>query len=325
MIFEHVYDIVTDDVFLNLPGILTDSDLFIKIEALNPAGSIKIKTAKGLIEGAEQKNVLKRGDRIIESSSGNLGVALAMICAAKGYQFTCVCDPNASPYAIATIRAYGAEIVEINEKDPNGGYLGSRIEYIERRIAREPGLHWLNQYKNDENPRAHFRATAASILDQFGSVDYLFVGAGTTGTLMGCAQFFSERSPATTIVAVDTLGSVIFGHPPGKRLIPGIGSSRRPEILSEHLIKDVMLVREIDAIEMCRSLAANYGLLVGGSTGSILAAIAQRAQSIPSGSRVIAISPDLGEKYLNSIYSDDWISLNFGEPASIHSAEFANV
>ncbi|GAA3027981.1 hypothetical protein GCM10020000_00560 [Streptomyces olivoverticillatus] len=222
---------VLDDIFLDLSGFIAGVDVLLKVEGLNPAGSIKFKAAIGLIEDAENRGELHSGGRVIESSSGNLGIALSSVCAARGYRFVCVVDPNTSRHSVALMEAFGAQVVTVTERDANGGFLQSRIDYIRRRLRQEPDLVWPNQYANPANPQVHYERTAAAIVKQGLEVDYLYVGAGTTGTLMGCIAYFREHSPRTRIVAVDTAGSVTFGFPPGRRYIPGLGTSRTPEIL----------------------------------------------------------------------------------------------
>ncbi|MFE5909362.1 2,3-diaminopropionate biosynthesis protein SbnA [Streptomyces wedmorensis] len=314
-IHDKAYDLITDDIFLSLPGELPGSELFLKIEGLNPAGSIKLKTAVGLVSDAELRGLLGPGGRVIESSSGNLGVALSMVCAAKGYQFTCVTDPNASAQNVASMKALGARVLVVDERDANGGYLGSRIALIKRMVAEDPDLLWTNQYGNQANPRIHSVRTAASTMAKIGAIDYLFVGAGTTGTLMGCAEYFRLFSPHTTIIAVDTQGSVTFGGPSKTRYIPGLGTSRRPELLRTELVDEVVLIDERDAVRACRAMARRHGILVGGSTGSVLAAVLERADAIPAGSRVVALSPDLGDRYLSTVYDDTWVAARFGVEA----------
>ncbi|WP_406287012.1 pyridoxal-phosphate dependent enzyme [Streptomyces sp. NBC_00209] len=152
MIAEEVYDLVLDDVFVRLDQLVPDSILYLKLEGLNPAGSVKLKTAVALVRDAEEQAEKSRRSflptRLIESTSGNLGVALAMVCAAKGYALTCVTDPNANRQSVQLMRALGAEVVVIDAPDANGGFLQSRINYIRRRLRREPHTHWLNQYAN---------------------------------------------------------------------------------------------------------------------------------------------------------------------------------
>ncbi|GAA2340573.1 2,3-diaminopropionate biosynthesis protein SbnA [Streptomyces kunmingensis] len=312
MIYEHTYELVTDDLFVRLARVVPGADVFLKIEGLNPAGSVKLKTALSLVEDAEHRGVLTPGARVIESSSGNLGIALSSICATKRYPFTCVVDPNTNDISIDHMRALGAEVVVVDTVDAGGGFLQSRIAHIRRRVEADPSMVWLNQYANPANPRAHYEQTARTLLKELQHIDYLFVGAGSTGTFVGCSRYLREYSPDTRIVAVDALGSIIFGAPPGPRRIPGLGASRVPELFEPGLADEVVLIAEEDAVQECRRLARTHGLLVGGSTGSVLAAIRQYADAFPSGSRIAAISPDLGERYLDTVYNDAWVGQHIG-------------
>ncbi len=312
MIYEHAYEMVLDDVFLRLGDAIPDVEVFLKIEGLNPAGSIKLKSALSMVEDAEQRGVLRPGDTLIESSSGSLGIALAMVSATKGYHFLCVTDPNTLPMSVDIMTAMGAEVVEVDWRDASGGYLGSRISYIQQRVLENPRLVWLNQYANAANWLAHHRCTAKAITAAHPRVDFLFVSVGTSGTLMGCVNHFRKESPETRIIAVDTVGSVSFGAPAGPRFIPGVGASRRPEILRPELVDEVILVHEIDTVRTCRRLAARHGLLAGGSTGSVVSAIMRRGPEFPAGSCVVGISPDFGDRYTRTIYNDAWVTEVFG-------------
>ncbi|WP_432150892.1 2,3-diaminopropionate biosynthesis protein SbnA [Streptomyces sp. bgisy029] len=308
LIAEHVYDLILDDIYLRVSGIDNLNRLYFKVEGFNPGGSIKMKTARGLIQAAEDSGRDLTELRLIESTSGNLGISLAVICAAKGYRLTLVTDPNSNATAVAIMRALGAEVVEITERDANGGFLGSRISYIQQLQAADPDVYWLNQYENPTNPTAHEQATAPSMLREFGKVDYLFLGVGTGGTLMGCVDYFRRRSPHTRIIAVDTAGSVNFQATAGPRHIPGLGTSKRPPILDNQAPDEVVLVPEWETVRECRWLAEKSGLLAGGSTGTVLAGIRRLAPGIPQDATVVAISPDLGERYLNSVYDDAWVA-----------------
>lgn len=310
--FPKASELFQDDVFTHIDGILVQP-VFMKIEAFNAAGSVKLKTALNLINSMEDEGHIFPHSKIIESSSGNLGVALSMVCAARGYAFTCVVDPNASPRNIKIMEALGARIVTISKPDENGGYLGSRIQYIKERLAEDPDTIWTNQYANAANVEAHRKWTAVAIDRRFPRLDYLFIGAGTTGTLMGCVKHFRAHRPAVKIVAVDAIGSVTFGHKPGKRHIPGLGTSRRPEIFDPAGLYAMEMVDERDAIAMCRYLARHHGLLAGGSTGTVLAAVMAWKPHIPKEAVVGTISPDLGERYLDSIYNDEWVRERYGE------------
>jgi cysteine synthase A len=307
LIAEHSYDLVQDDVFLRVRGVGDLNRLYLKIEGFNAGGSIKIKTARGLVEAAEDAGAALSEIRLIESTSGNLGVALAVVCAAKNYRLTCVTDPNASTSAVASMRALGAEVVIVGTRDANGGFLGSRIAHIRQRLAADPNLYWLNQYANPGNPGAHEQSTAPAVMAAFKKVDYLFVGVGTGGTLMGCVDYFRRRSPSTRVIAVDAAGSVSFGSAPATRHIPGLGTSLRPEILDQHAPDEIVHVPEWETVRECRWLARHAGLLAGGSTGTVLAAVRQRGASIAADATVVAIAPDLGDRYLSSVYDDCWV------------------
>lgn len=307
MIFDSALDLQFPDIFLELPGFLADSRLYLKIEAMNPAGSIKFKPALAMVDDLEQRGLLRPGSRVIESSSGNLGIALAIVCKARGYQFTCVTDLNTAPATIALMRAYGAGVVVIDKRDTNGGFLSMRLSYLQEQVRADPALVWPNQYANPVNTMAHYRTTAAEILKEFPEVDAVFVGAGTTGTLTGCAQYFARHRPQTKVFAVDIIGSTTFGTPPGRRHIPGLGTSRTPAIASLQHVTDLVMVSEYDAVLHCRRLRDRYCLLSGGSTGAVLSGVAARAGMLRPGSVVVAISPDLGDRYARTLYDPGWL------------------
>jgi 2,3-diaminopropionate biosynthesis protein SbnA len=327
VLYRLASDLVLDDLFLHLDGLVPGIRLILKIEGYNPAGSIKLKTAISLLDEAELAGRLGPGGRIIESSSGNLGIALASLSTIRGYEFTCVVDPNTSRQSIAQMRAFGAKVVEIDTPDANGGFLQSRIDYILARSKADPGLYWPNQYANQANPQAHHGRTAAAVAKEVPDVDVLYVGVGTSGTLVGCARYFRANAPGVRIVAVDAEGSVTFGFPSRRRHIPGLGTSRRPEILEPELADEVVLVSERDTVAMCRHVALRHGITVGGSTGSVLAAVARTRHSLGDGATVVAIGPDLGDRYLDTIYNDAWARDRFGRsldedpfPAEPHAA-----
>ncbi|KPX11152.1 2,3-diaminopropionate biosynthesis protein SbnB [Pseudomonas savastanoi] len=308
--YDSICDIVHDQTFLKVSGL--GADFFLKMESLNPAGSIKLKTAVGLINDLQTRGLLGPDTILIESSSGNLGVALAMICAERAIPFTCVVDPNSSSHNVRMMRSYGAEVIQVQAPDANGGFLGTRIALIREKLASDPRYVWLNQYENAANPRAHARTTARSISQHFGHVDYLFVGAGTTGTLMGCVQHFQRHHPSTRIIAVDSVGSVTFGTPASRRFIPGLGTSQHPPIFKADGIYALEMVPESRTVAMCRILARSKGLLVGGSTATVIAAVHAWRERIKPGSVVVALSPDWGERYLDTLYDDQWVEQRFG-------------
>ena len=207
--------------------------LFLKCEGFNFAGSIKLKAAAEMVEAADRDGILTPRSILVESSSGNLGVALSMIAAGKGYRFLCVTDSRCNLSTRLLMEALGAEVHVIAEPAAVGGFLGARLDYVRALCASDDRYVWLNQYTNPGNWGAHYRTTAPAIARQFPRLDVLFVGAGTTGTLTGCARYFKRWHPDVRIVAVDSVGSVTFGGAPGRRMIPGLGASVRPPMLDE--------------------------------------------------------------------------------------------
>jgi len=287
--------------------------VFLKCEGFNFAGSIKLKAASEMIEAAERDGVLTPGSVLVESSSGNLGVALSMIAASKGYGFLCVTDSRCNLSTRRLMQAFGSQVHVITEPDPVGGLLGARINYVRSVCASDDRYVWLNQYANPQNWKAHYRNTAPAIARQFPQLDVLFVGAGTCGTLMGCARYFREWHPRVRVVAVDSVGSVTFGGPPGRRMIPGVGTGVRPPMLDESYVDDVVCVEEADTIRACHRLAAR-GFLFGGSTGTVVSgAMDWLTRHDVHDQTAVAIAPDFGERYLDTVYQANWVMDLYGE------------
>lgn len=314
MIINKATTINSNVVFQNLYSLLGIKNAFLKYEGLNIAGSIKIKTAQYLIDGLEKHyNIDPSKNTIIESSSGNLGIALSIVCKIKNYKFICVTDPNTIPIAEKYMKAYGAQVIKVTERDTNGGFLAKRIDLIKSMLQQDANLVWTNQYASKFNIQAHYDTTAKEIFNKFPNLDYLFVGAGTTGTLVGCAKFFEKHSPKTKIIAIDTEGSVTFGFTPGRRYIPGIGTSLKPQICSMDNIYKVILIPEEKTIIMCNLLLRNHGLFLGGSSGTVLYAARKYINTLNQKNiSLVAISPDFGDKYIDTIYNPDWVEANFG-------------
>ena len=301
-----------DDLYVDLRSIFGRS-LFLKCEGFNFAGSIKLKAATEMVEAAERRGLLTRQSVLVESSSGNLGVALSMLAASKGYRFVCVTDSRCNLSTRRLMQALGTQVHVITEPDVENGLLGARLNYVRALCAANERYVWLNQYINPGNWEAHYRKTGPQIARHFPGLDVLFIGAGTTGTLMGCARYFREWHPRVWIVAIDSRGSVTFGGPPGRRLIPGLGTSVRPPLLDESYVGEVVLVEEADTIRACHRLARS-GFLFGGSTGTVVSgAMKWLARHLAHDLTAVAIAPDLGERYLDTIYQPDWLLDAYGE------------
>jgi len=310
-----------DELYVDLRSIFGHS-LFLKCEGFNFAGSIKLKAAREMVEIAERDAVLTPGSVLVESSSGNLGVALSMIAASKGYRFLCVTDSRCNLSTRRLMEALGSQVHIITEPDADGGFLGARINYVRALSATDDRYVWLNQYTHPGNWTAHHRKTAPAIARHFPRLDVLFVGAGTTGTLMGCARYFREWHRPVRIVAVDSVGSVTFGGAPGRRMIPGLGTSVRPPLLDEAYVDEVVRVEEADTIRACHRLARS-GFLFGGSTGTVVSgAMGWLAQHDGRELTAAAIAPDLGERYLDTVYQTNWLQDLYGEDV-LNSDELA--
>ncbi|MFF5263024.1 2,3-diaminopropionate biosynthesis protein SbnA [Actinomadura viridis] len=301
-----------EDLYVDLDAVL-GCPIYLKCEGFNFAGSVKLKAAAEMVGAAERDGLLAPGSTIVESSSGNLGVALSIIAAAKSHRFLCVTDPRCNPASMRLMRAMGAEVRVVAAQDANGGFLQSRIRYVRDLCASDDRYVWLDQYGNAANWKAHYHGTAPAIARRFPGLEVLFVGAGTTGTLMGCARYFRDRGHPVTIVAVDAVGSVTFGGIPERRMVPGLGTSTRPGLVDESFIDDVVHVPETDTIRTVHRLSAR-GFLFGGSTGTVVSGAARWLAEKYPGERpvTVAIAPDLGERYLDSIYEASWLREHFG-------------
>ncbi|MEV4920153.1 2,3-diaminopropionate biosynthesis protein SbnA [Streptomyces tirandamycinicus] len=305
-------DFNEDDLYIDLESIFGHA-LFLKCEGFNFAGSIKLKAAIEMVEAAERDGVLTRDSILVESSSGNLGVALSMIAASKGYKFLCVTDSRCNLTTRLMMEALGSQVHVIASQESSGSFLGARIDYLRALCASDRRYVWLSQYTNPGNWRAHYRRTAPEIARRFPELDTLFVGAGTTGTLMGCARFFRDWHRPVRIVAVDSVGSVTFGGEAGRRMIPGLGMSIRPPLLDESYVDEVIRVEERDTIRTCHRLARR-GFLFGGSTGTVVSgAMGWLAEHGDGPRTAVAIAPDLGERYLDTVYQTNWLQGLYGD------------
>ncbi len=289
--------------------------LFGKVEALNPAGSVKDRPARFILEDALRSGAVGPGAVVIESSSGNMGIGLAQACRYYGLRFICVIDPKTTTINLQVLRAYGAEIELVSEPDPETGeFLQARLKRVRELLGRTPGAFWPNQYENTRNSDAHYQTTMHEVATALeGKVDFLFVPTSTCGTLRGCSEYIRDRGLATRVIAVDAFGSLIFGEIKARRLIPGLGASMRPPLCDSSLVAACVHVDDLDCILGCRRLMEREAIFVGGSSGGVLSAVEAYGEGIPAEAVVVAILPDRGERYLQTLFSDDWVREHFGE------------
>jgi len=281
------------------PGAAT---VWAKLERTNPGGSIKDRIGLAMIEAAERDGALKPGGTIVEPTSGNTGVALAMVAAVKGYRVVLVMPESMSVERRRLLTAYGAEVV----LTPGDEGMSGAVRRARELVAENPGYFTPQQFDNPANPEAHRHTTAQEILTQtVGPIDAFVAGVGTGGTLTGVGEVLRERYPGILIIAVEPAGSpVLSGGQPGTHKIQGIGADFVPSVLNRENVDEVLPVADDDAMEMARRLAREEGLLVGTSSGAATYGAVEIAARLGRDKTVVTILPDTGERYLSTeLYS----------------------
>ncbi|MGQ9610817.1 MAG: cysteine synthase A [bacterium] len=275
----------------------TGCKILAKLEAFNPSGSIKDVMAFYMTCKAESQGLLKPGSKIIEVTTGNTGIAFAMISAYKGYEFTAVMPENMSNERKMMMKAFGAKIV----LTPSADDMKGAIEKYKELVKANPDAWLPDQFGNHDNITAHREITGRSILDQYkGTIDVFVAGVGTGGTLMGVSQALKEENPNMKVIAVEPYeSSVMNGNKPGPHNIQGIGEGFIPELVSMDEIDEVIAIKSKDAIDMTAKLAKEEGLMVGISSGANVLAALRLGESMKSGGTIITILPDRGERYLS--------------------------
>jgi N-(2-amino-2-carboxyethyl)-L-glutamate synthase len=283
-------------------------DLFAKLEFLNPVGSIKDRPAYWILKRAAERGAICDETTVIESSSGNFAAALAAFTRLIGLKFIPVIDPNISGTYEWFLRRTCSAVVKVEDRDDTGGFLKTRLRMVQRLCATTPNAFWTNQYANPDAVEAHYQLTAGEICAEFASVDYVFIGVSTGGTIAGMSRRLKERYPGVRIIAVDAQGSAIFGDAPRKRHIPGIGSSIVPPLLSHAMIDDVVLIPERETVAACRELLLTHGLFAGGSSGTVFAAVKRYATRMrgPTRPTVLFVCADRGTPYLDTVFDPAW-------------------
>ncbi len=272
------------------------ADIYVKLEYMNPGSSVKDRIALAMIEAAEENGNLKPGGTLIEPTSGNTGIGLAMIAAAKGYKAILVMPETMSMERRNLLRAYGAELVLTPGPEGMGGAIRKAKE-----LAEENGYFLPQQFENEANPEIHRRTTGKEIAEQFDELDAFVSGIGTGGTITGAGQVIKEKWPNAKIFAVEPKDSpVLSGGKPGPHKIQGIGAGFVPAILDTKIYDEVIQIDNDTAFETARRVAREEGILAGISSGAAVAAAIQVAEKLGKGKKVLAIIPSNGERYLST-------------------------
>lgn len=284
--------------------------VYVKLESMNPGGSIKDRVAVSMVGDAERRGWLRPGGTIIEATAGNTGVGLAMIAAVKGYRCIFVMPDKMSAEKIRLLKAYGAEVVITPTNvppDSPDSYAG-----VADRLTREiPGAWRPNQFSNLANPEVHFRTTGHEIWEQTeGKVTAFVAGAGTGGTISGVARYLKEQNPDVKIIGADPEGSILSGDSPKPWKVEGIGEDFVPKTLNSQLVDEWVRVSDAESFHIARALAKREGMLVGGSSGTAVAAALRYARRLTSSDLVVALCADTGRNYLSKCFDDDWMVAN---------------
>ncbi len=307
-IYENIVEAIGRTPLVRLSRLHPQGNLVAKVEYMNPGGSIKDRIGLGMIERAEQNGWLHSGDTIVEPTSGNTGVGLAMVASIKGYKLICVMQDKQSKEKRDLLEAYGAEVVvcptDVQPEDPTSYYS------VANELSQRPGHYRPDQYSNPANPQAHVASTGPEIWDQTdGGIGILVAGVGTGGTISGTAKYLKSKNADLTVIGVDPKGSIYTAASFDEvttYLIEGVGEDFWPETFDKDLVDGYEMVGDEDAFLMTRRLAAEEGLLVGGSCGMAVVGAVRVATEHPS-ELVVVILPDSGRSYLSKIFNDEWM------------------
>jgi cystathionine beta-synthase len=296
------------------------AEIYAKLEMMNPMGSIKDRIARYMVEKAEREGRIRPGDTIVDNSSGNTALGLAMVCRLKGYRLKMVVRDSTSFEKIKFLRALNVELVMVDARLPPDSPLS--YNNITPQIARDtPHGFYLDQHNNRDNNETHYRTTGPEIWEQMsGRIDFFVAGVGTGGTISGVSRYLKERDPRIKVIGVDPAGSVFYDYfhsrtlvKPAPYLMEGLGDEFLIKCVEFELIDDMFRVEDLTAFEMTRKLANSEAIFAGGSSGAAVWASLKLAREAGKKARIVTILADSANRYLSTIYNDEWMREKFGD------------
>lgn len=310
--FKNILEGIGKTPLVRLSRITRDftSEIFVKAEFLNPGGSVKDRIGLAMIEAAEREGLLKTGGTIVEATAGNTGVGLALVAAIKNYRCIFVMPDKMSQDKINLLKSYGAEVIITPTSVPPDS--PESYNGVADRLAKEiPGAYRPNQFANPNNPLAHYLTTGPEIWeDSRGRVEVFVAAMGTGGTISGTSKYLKEKNPNIFIVGADPEGSILSGDSPKSYKVEGIGEDFIPETFNRQVVDEMIRVSDKESFNTARRLAKEEGLLVGGSSGTAVAAALKYARRLKKSKYIVALLPDTGRNYLSKMYSDAWMQEN---------------
>jgi len=320
---ESVLSTIGNTPLVRLNRVLGPSSfrLYAKLEGFNPGGSAKDRAALYIIERAIALGLIDRDTTVVESSSGNMAIGLAQVCLYYGLKFICVVDIKTNEQTLQLLKVLGATVEIVTKPDPaTGEYLLARLARVHEICQSQPRTYWPNQYANTDNTNAHFLTTMPEIVEALGGApDCLFCAVSTCGTVTGCSRYVREHRLDTRIIAVDAKGSKIFANCNCYRLLPGHGASIRPPLAESEQVDHFIHVSDLDCVIGCRRLLHSEAILVGASSGGVLMAVEAMKSEMPDGALCVVVFHDRGERYLNTVFSDEWVANHFGAVPEINA------
>jgi len=318
-VYNNISELIGNTPLLKLNNVTKGlkANIYGKIEYMNPGGSVKDRIALYMIEKAEKQGLIKPGDTILENSSGNTAMGLALVCNQKGYKLKLVVRDSISKEKLRMLEILGAEIIKVDPNLPPENP-GSYNKLAENIAKKDKSVFYLDQHNNLDNNESHYATTGPEIWEQLeGKVDYLIGGIGTGGTITGAGKFLKEKNPDVKVIGIDPLGSVFYNYfkekvlvKPSRYMIEGIGDEFLIKTAQLDILDDMYQVRDIQCIEWAKKIALEEGLIAGSSSGANVWGAIKLAKEIDREANIVTIICDSGYKYISSVFDDEWVDKN---------------